>query len=103
MSITHRSVNHLAQPSDARRRWRHRIAVAFTVVLATTLLGGTLALSGHHMGGAGRWGEVAHSPAHEPPASPQTSSPYTFVGTVPDSRIDERAISPMETVGAAAN
>jgi hypothetical protein len=103
MSIAHRSLNRLAQPSAARRRWSARIALAFTAVLASTLLGGTLALSGHGMGGAGRSNEVTHSPTHEPPASQQPSNPYTFVGTVPDARIDERAISPMETVGAADN
>jgi hypothetical protein len=35
-----------------------------------------------------------------PQASPQPSS---FVGTVPASRVDERAITPTETVGAASN
>jgi hypothetical protein len=42
----------------------------------------------------------AAAPAMLLQASPQTS---TFVGTMPVPRADERAITPVETVGAAAN
>jgi hypothetical protein len=44
-------------------------------------------------------------PLVDPAASLQISSPRpsSFVGTMPASRIDERAITPTETVGAAAN
>jgi hypothetical protein len=43
-----------------------------------------------------------------PPAAPAmllqvSPQPSTFVGTVPVPRADERAITPVETAGAAAN
>ena len=34
---------------------------------------------------------------------PSSSQPLSFVGTVPEPRADERAVTPMETVGAAPN
>lgn len=36
-------------------------------------------------------------------AQPASSEPLSFVGTVPDPRVDERTVTPMETVGAAPN
>lgn len=36
-------------------------------------------------------------------AQPSSSQPLSLVGTVPDSRVDERTVTPMETVGAAPN
>jgi len=49
--------------------------------------------------------DEAAQPLADPAASLQTSSPQpsSFVGTMPASRIDERAITPTETIGAAAN
>jgi hypothetical protein len=47
--------------------------------------------------------EVAPPPT-DPAVSLQASpKPLSFVGTVPVSRIDERAVTPTETVGAASN
>ena len=44
----------------------------------------------------------AARPVPDPTRSVQTSAPpSSYVGTVPVPRIDERAITPMETVGAA--
>jgi len=43
-------------------------------------------------------------PLAVPTPPPQTASePYSFVGTVPVPRIDERAVTPTETVGATPN
>src|SRR5436309_2421924 len=101
MHIDTLSVNQPAKPSERRRRWPSTVAVAFAAVLTATLLGGTLGLSGHHVDGANQSSgpERQTGPAMVAPlAGPD---PYSFVGTVPDSPVDEVAISPMETVGAA--
>jgi hypothetical protein len=48
--------------------------------------------------------DEAMQPPTEPAMSLQTSpQPQSFVGTVPVPRVDERAITPTETVGAAPN
>lgn len=60
--------------------------------LMTIIIGAVCAC---HSGRAAR-------PVPDPTMSVQTSAPpSSYVGTVPIPRIDERVITPMETVGAA--
>ncbi len=98
----HRSVNRLTQEAGTPRR-RLRIVIALVAMLSGMLLGSTLALSSHGEGSQSRSGEVSEQAAHNGPAMSPRPSPSIFVGTVPDAPIDERAISPMETVGASSN
>lgn len=47
--------------------------------------------------------EVAQPPTPSTMSLQTSPQPSSFVGTVPVSRIDERTVTPTETVGAASN
>lgn len=93
-----RSADLVSNPSAEQSRWPAKFAVALLVVLVSTLLGGTLAVS-RHGGDDGIRSRVAMRAV--PSTAPQAADRYSFVGTVPDSRSDEREITPVESAGAA--
>lgn len=100
MAVVRGPVDRSSREQTNQAPWPAKLVVMFVSVLVSALLGGTLVLSGHAWSRGGSV-DAAAMASQSSPEPTWAANEQSFVGTVPDARSDELAITPVQSAGAA--